>query len=225
MKVGTNILSLFFALVSHAFVPAVGSVASPEEEAREGRQLRRSGLNEPNPPQPAASDDICFKFEGANGVTCETISFYLQNPDLYSPGTTYSYNLSGLIGNSNPGHLDIGLTQNPVINQPGAGNYIFVAKFASPGHSEMFSTCLLDCVPGGPLPSSDDPPYCSDIPCNHGSPPTPDFLAIYLTGGCSDLPGDFCEGYNGEYCKTWQSDECGRSICQGDDFSSLTDCG
>lgn len=49
---------------------------------------------------------------------------------------------------------------------------------------------------------------------------------LYLAGGCADLmdPESFCFLYNGGYCKDWQADSCGRSICQGDSFSTLWDC-
>jgi hypothetical protein len=114
----------------------------------------------PSRPGPCPSgDDIEFVYEGLAGVTCETISFFLKNP---APGSvSYSHSLSGF-GSNVPGNDSIGLTPyaNSVINQPDAGNYIFVAIADVPGCPAAKRTCLLDCVPGGPSPSVNDPPFC-----------------------------------------------------------------
>lgn len=47
----------------------------------------------------------------------------------------------------------------------------------------------------------------------------------YLDDGCSSLPSTFCTHYiSGSYCKDWNQDECGRSICQGDTHAVLKPC-
>lgn len=117
----------------------------------------------PSPPTPSlpcpSGSDILFLYEGHMGATCETMSFYLIGAFPYVE--YYSYSLSGL-GNDIPGNENIGLTANvnPLIHQPGAPNYIFVAKVKVEGCPLVFSSCLLDCVPGGPSPGPTDPPFC-----------------------------------------------------------------
>lgn len=47
----------------------------------------------------------------------------------------------------------------------------------------------------------------------------------YLTDGCAHLPSTFCDSISsGSYCKNWQSDECGRSVCNGDSHDDLNPC-
>ena len=58
----------------------------------------------------------------------------------------------------------------------------------------------------------------------NGCPPAgSDDEDVYLSQGCAALedPQAFCDSLFGSYCKDYQSDSCGRSICKGDDFSSL----
>jgi beta-glucanase (GH16 family) len=74
-------------------------------------------------------------------------------------------------------------------------------------------------------PSPGSPPTGSPTASSTGSPTDgEDDESVYLTKGCTALPEAFCSGYNGGYCKHWQSDGCGRSICKGDGFSSLEAC-
>jgi len=115
-------------------------------------------IKQPSPEYCPEEDDFTFLYEGVAGVICETISFFL---DPAQPSVIFSYSLAGS-GNNILGNSDIGLTMqgNSLINQPGANNYIFVAKAEVPGCNAVFKSCLLDCVPGGPQPSSSDPPYC-----------------------------------------------------------------
>lgn len=59
--------------------------------------------------------------------------------------------------------------------------------------------------------------------------PTPqqnDPSTMYLIMGCSSLPSTFCASYmgGGSYCKDWQADQCGRSVCQHDAHSNLGPC-
>lgn len=108
-----------------------------------------------------SEDDIWFLYEGLAGAVCETMSFFVHNPSQYSD-INYSYSLAG-DGSNIPQHENIGLVTNSVINQPEAGNYIFVAKVQVPGCSATYRTCLLDCVPGGPPRSVNDPPYCEYV--------------------------------------------------------------
>lgn len=48
----------------------------------------------------------------------------------------------------------------------------------------------------------------------------------YYIGGCAatTYPNRFCVDAFGlnSYCKTWQTDSCGRAVCQGDSYSSLS---
>jgi hypothetical protein len=143
---------------------------------KSGRVLRRPELPEleepprrgtpspttapPTPGTCPSGDDIEFVYEGLAGVICETISFFLSSPPP-AGSVSYSHSLYGS-GSNVPGNDSIGLTPyaNSVINQPDAGNYIFVAIVDKPGCPAAIRTCLLDCVPGGPSPSVNDPPYC-----------------------------------------------------------------
>ena len=78
---------------------------------------------------------------------------------------------------------------------------------------------------GSPTASSTSSPTSLPTASSTGSPTGgEDDESVYLTTGCTVLPDAFCVGYNGGYCKNWQSDGCLRSICQGDDFSSLEAC-
>ena len=108
-----------------------------------------------------SEDDIDFMYEGHAGAVCETMSFFVHNPSQYSD-INYSYSLAG-DGSNIPQNENIGLDTNSVINQPDAGNYIFVAKVEASGCSATIRTCLLDCVPGGPPRSVNDPPYCEHV--------------------------------------------------------------
>ncbi len=48
---------------------------------------------------------------------------------------------------------------------------------------------------------------------------------LYVENGCRDLPFNVCSlRAPGSYCKSWNSDECNRSICKGDDYDALTAC-
>ena len=68
-------------------------------------------------------------------------------------------------------------------------------------------------IPSTPSPITNTP---SKSPIGGGS---------YLNNGCSNLPSSFCADYiSGSYCKDWQQDGCGRSICHGDSHSSLNPC-
>jgi hypothetical protein len=52
-------------------------------------------------------------------------------------------------------------------------------------------------------------------------------LALYHSQGCTKLSdhNGFCASLNASsYCKGWQSDHCGRSICHGRDHSELHMC-
>lgn len=54
-----------------------------------------------------------------------------------------------------------------------------------------------------------------------GSPTSPPQESnSYLDDGCADLASTFCS----TYCKDWQQDECGRSVCHGDSHSDLNPC-
>lgn len=116
----------------------------------------------PTPPHSCPSgSDITFVYEGLAGVTCETMSFYLNGASQFPDLEYYSYSLAGL-GNDIPGDANIGLTatSNPLIHRPNAPNYIFVAKVKVEGCPQVFSRCTLDCVAGGPSLSPTDPPFC-----------------------------------------------------------------
>ena len=125
----------------------------------------------PSPPSPTHScpsgSDIVFMYEGVAGAACETMSFFLDPESQFPDVEYYSYSLAGL-GNDIPGNENIGLTDhpngNPLINQPNAPNYIFVAKVKVEGCPQVSNRCLLDCVPGGPSPSQNDPPFCDHLP-------------------------------------------------------------
>ncbi len=102
-------------------------------------------------------------YEGTAGVTCDTMPFFLNAASRLFPDVEYySYSLAG-IGSDVPGNENIGLS-NPLINQPNAPNYIFVAKVKVEGCPQVSNRCLLDCVPGGPSPSPNDPPFCDNLP-------------------------------------------------------------
>jgi hypothetical protein len=68
----------------------------------------------------------------------------------------------------------------------------------------------------------------SPLPTNAPSPMTTnsDPTSIYQLEGCAVFPDmdSFCHEYNGGYCKYWQSDGCGRSVCKGDSHTSLFGC-
>lgn len=128
-------------------------------------------------------NDIEFIYEGLAGVTCETMSFYLMNQNDYD-SIEYFYSVSG-IGNMVPGNTDIGLTNHPNGNPSihGTGddnrNYHFVAYAKVEGCGCAVRKCLLDCVPGGQLPSPTDPPVCDEnvagsdyLPSSVPSPPS-----------------------------------------------------
>jgi len=172
MKINAKAATLFCALGSHVFATAR---SAPLEQSGEERELRRQGgIGGPRPGRPAcpAGNEICFNFEGATGVTCETMSFFLADPGLYSPATTYDHSLANL-GSNIPGNSGIGLTYD-FLNDPGSLNYVFVARVAAPGCRAATRRCLLDCARGGPSRSKFDPPYCSEIPCSAGpTPPGP----------------------------------------------------
>lgn len=48
--------------------------------------------------------------------------------------------------------------------------------------------------------------------------------SIYRSQGCTAVPDSFCYDYNRGYCKSWQFDGCGRSVCHGDSHSSFSLC-
>mmetsp|Transcript_53377 Transcript_53377/g.64330 ORF Transcript_53377/g.64330 Transcript_53377/m.64330 type:complete len:328 (+) Transcript_53377:54-1037(+) len=126
----------------------------------------------PSPSSPCPStQDIWFMYEGVTGQVCETMSFFLHSPQQYE-SVSYSYSLAGS-GSNIEGNTNIGLTAaaNPLINAPGAGNYIFVAKVDVPGCATTMKRCVLDCVPGEPVRSENDPPYCDGAasPASGGS--------------------------------------------------------
>jgi len=77
-----------------------------------------------------------------------------------------------------------------------------------------------------PITPSPTPAPVTPNPTNAATPePTesnPEL--IYLSQGCTALPDTFCSAHNGGYCKKWQSDSCGRSVCKGDSHSSFTPC-
>jgi len=59
------------------------------------------------------------------------------------------------------------------------------------------------------------------------TPPGDDEESSYYSQGCSVLadPNSFCSNLiSGSYCKDWQYDDCGRSICQGHDHGMLVPC-
>jgi len=121
--------------------------------------------NKPTPPHSCPSgSDITFVYEGLAGMLCETMSFYLNGASQFPDVDYYSYSLAGL-GNDIPGNANIGLTaiSNPLIHQPNAPNYMFVAKVKVEGCPQVFSRCTLDCVSGGPSPSPTDPPFCEYV--------------------------------------------------------------
>lgn len=70
--------------------------------------------------------------------------------------------------------------------------------------------------PGTPQPTAH--PSSAPFP----SPVNPS--DIYYNDGCAvfgDTMDSFCHGFNGGYCKFWQSDGCGRSVCKGDSHANL----
>mmetsp|Transcript_25973 Transcript_25973/g.38037 ORF Transcript_25973/g.38037 Transcript_25973/m.38037 type:complete len:393 (-) Transcript_25973:199-1377(-) len=80
-----------------------------------------------------------------------------------------------------------------------------------------------------PTPSPSSTPTTavpSPAPIYLVDPPSASDMDLYWANGCAGagLNTDFCATYNGQYCKDYQMDSCGRSICQGDDFSSLDPC-
>ena len=89
------------------------------------------------------------------------MAFYLNGASHF-PDVDYSYSLAGL-GNYIPGNENIGLpaNANPRMHEDNAHNYIFVAKVKVEGCSRVFSRCTLDCVPGGPYSSPNDPPFAN----------------------------------------------------------------
>jgi hypothetical protein len=181
MKLYTN--GLAFALAATTIQCMMSSASGIDIDDKSSssndrkRALRRHSNEFPSFPSPSkakpsnptpslscpSGSDIEFIYEGLAGVMCETISFFLNGASQF-PDVEYSYSLAGL-GNDIPGNADIGLTsyRNPVINQPNAPNYIFVAKVKVGGCPLVFNKCLLDCVPGGPSPSPNDPPFCEYI--------------------------------------------------------------
>ena len=116
----------------------------------------------PTPPHSScpSGSDFEFVYEGVAGITCETMSFNLLHASQFPDVEYYSYSLAGL-GNDILGNENIGLTAyaNPLIHENNA-NYIFVAKVKVEGCPQVFSRCTLDCVPGGPSLSPNDPPFC-----------------------------------------------------------------
>lgn len=80
-------------------------------------------------------------------------------------------------------------------------------------------------VPSSPVSSPISPPFSSPV-SSPVSGPSPTDATLYFEHGCKDLPAAFCQGYiSGSYCKDWNEDSCGRSICQGDTHDSLNSCG
>jgi len=65
------------------------------------------------------------------------------------------------------------------------------------------------------------------LPCSVPSPPPSLGVHVYRQQGCAELNTSFCTNHRaaGSYCKNYQSDSCGRSICQGDGFEFLLPCG
>ena len=50
---------------------------------------------------------------------------------------------------------------------------------------------------------------------------------IYAKDGCAVFGADmdsFCYGFNKGYCKYWQADTCGRSVCKGHSHNELNPC-
>jgi len=74
-------------------------------------------------------------------------------------------------------------------------------------------------------PSTPPPTIAPATPSpNAQAPTTAPAAANYINDGCISLSSTFCSEFNGGFCKDWQTDSCGRSICQGDTHSSLNPC-
>jgi len=78
-------------------------------------------------------------------------------------------------------------------------------------------------IDGGQLCGS----YTSSPTSQQTNPPSspPQSTGNYLDVGCSGSPEEtFCSTLFGTYCKDYQQDECGRSICHGSSHSDLNPC-
>lgn len=74
-------------------------------------------------------------------------------------------------------------------------------------------------------PSTSSPTSSSTPSPVTPAPSNPPVGGNYLNGGCSNLAATFCSSYiSGSYCKDWNQDGCGRSVCHGDSYSSLNPC-
>jgi len=100
-----------------------------------------------------------------------------------------------------------------------------------------FSSCAdIDVLSSGPVAPTGNPvaPVGSPVtPMPVTIAPTTDDgdldndIEIYLHQGCgvdSLLPGTFCSDVFGSYCKDYQADSCGRSVCHGDSHDSMYEC-
>jgi len=68
---------------------------------------------------------------------------------------------------------------------------------------------------------------CTSSPTSQQTnPPSspPQSTGNYLDVGCSGLHETFCSTLFGTYCKDYQQDECGRSVCHGSSHSDLNPC-
>ena len=86
---------------------------------------------------------------------------------------------------------------------------------------------LLPCPTEVPTPSPTTSPVSSPTASPVSSPTSGNApIDTYRAGGCTDasLSTDFCSAYFGSYCKDYQSDACGRAVCQGDAHSNLDPC-
>lgn len=89
--------------------------------------------------------------------------------------------------------------------------------------------CDPDDTPPSPPPALTTEPPTTNPPTTNPptTEPTADALPPttdndYFHRGCAGTP--FCETTQGTYCKDWQSDECGRSVCHGDSHALLVPC-
>jgi hypothetical protein len=157
-------------------------------------------------------------------------------PDFgWAPGTDVTMANGIMCGSYTLSPMTPGPTQHPtpaVTNPPAAGSYLddgcanlpasFCATYCKDYQSDSCgrSVCHGDSHSSlNPCPGTPNP-----TPLPTPSPVTPSELEMYLSGGCAGLPETFCYGHNRQYCKSWQADDCGRSVCQGDSHSSLDPC-
>ena len=144
---------------------------------------------------------------------------HVQPRSLVTP--SFLRELSEEIGIPNTG-LWAGYTQGDLPSGIPLGQPCPV-EFPAPvtGTTTFAPTTTLSPSPS-PSPPSSLPPSPSTTPTPTASDEWEQEMQVYLEDGCKNMDDDasFCVQYLGaaSYCKTWQEDECGRSVCQGGQF-------